>query len=125
AQIYDGLTAAFGDFVYVRHDVHATTEEKEALRHLTPGDVSVDSMAGERVDEVLTEAPGDGMPIGGIKVVTRGGWIAVRPSGTEEVYKIYAESFIGPRHLEQLDAAARALVADVLDGRRRRNRERR
>jgi phosphoglucomutase len=109
--------------VYSRHDVHATAEEKLVLRRLSAQDIVATSIAGDPIETVLTEAPGDRQPIGGLKITTARGWIAVRPSGTEDVYKMYAESFAGPAHLEQLETAARTLVADVLERRRARGRE--
>jgi phosphoglucomutase len=86
------------------------------LSKLSAEQVSADEMAGEKITAVLTEAPGNGAAVGGLKVVTENGWFAARPSGTEDVYKIYAESFLGQDHLERIQTDARALVSDVIGG---------
>ena len=88
-----------------------TPEEKAALGRLGAAPLAVTSLAGEPLVAVLTSAPGNGAPLGGVKVVAEGGWFAARPSGTEDVYKIYAESFRGPEHLRSIQAEARTLVA--------------
>jgi phosphoglucomutase len=110
---YDELTRRFGAPVYERIDAPATHEEKEQLAELNAGAVDVKELAGEPIRAILTNAPGNGAPIGGLKVVTDDGWFAVRPSGTEEVYKLYAESFRDRRHLEQIQREAQALVAGI------------
>ena len=91
-------------------------EQKARLAALSPDDVSADSLAGEAITDVLTRAPGNGEAIGGLKVVTESAWFAARPSGTEDVYKIYAESFRGPQHLKQVQAAAHEVVGAALGG---------
>jgi phosphoglucomutase len=111
---YADLVREFGEAWYERIDAPATHHEKEVLAHLTPERLAVRELAGEPVTGVLTAAPGDGEPIGGIKVVADRGWFAARPSGTEEVYKIYAESFQGPGHLRQIQEEARAIVGRAL-----------
>ncbi|HET6878167.1 MAG TPA: phosphoglucomutase (alpha-D-glucose-1,6-bisphosphate-dependent) [Jatrophihabitans sp.] len=111
---YRELTAEHGDPAYARVDSPATREQKAVLGKLSPEQVSADSLAGEKITAKLTEAPGNGAPIGGLKVVTESGWFAARPSGTEDVYKLYAESFRGQRHLEQIQDEARGIIADVL-----------
>ena len=111
---YKALTARFGDPVYDRIEAPVTPEEKERLKNLSPGDVKTRELAGEPVREILTRAPGNDAPVGGIKVVTDNGWFAARPSGTENVYKIYGESFRGRDHLATLLAEARAMVARAL-----------
>ncbi len=111
---YKALTARFGDPVYDRIEAPVTTVEKERLKNLSPGDVKTRELAGEPVREILTRAPGNDAPVGGIKVVTDNGWFAARPSGTENVYKIYGESFRGRDHLATLLAEARAMVARAL-----------
>jgi phosphoglucomutase len=115
-QRYRGLTARFGDPAYARVDAPATREEKKVLASLSPEQVTATELAGEPITARLTEAPGNGAKIGGLKVTTESAWFAARPSGTEDVYKIYAESFRGPEHLAQVQAAARDVVSDALAG---------
>jgi phosphoglucomutase len=114
SQLYKGLTDQFGAPVYARIDAAATREQKAALGKLSPSDVTATELAGEPILAKLTEAPGNGAPIGGLKVVTENAWFAARPSGTEDVYKIYAESFKGEEHLKQVQAEAKALVDGVI-----------
>lgn len=113
---YAALTERFGDPAYARVDAPATREEKAALAALRPEDVTATELAGEPVTAKLTTAPGNGAPVGGLKVMTASGWFAARPSGTEDVYKIYAESFKGPEHLTSLQDEARLVVANALRG---------
>lgn len=108
---YRDLTAKFGDPVYERIDAPATPDEKALLAKLSPEQVSAKELAGDPIIAMLTSAPGNGAPLGGLKVVTRNGWFAARPSGTENVYKIYAESFVGNEHLRRLQDEARALIS--------------
>ncbi|WP_137231060.1 phosphoglucomutase (alpha-D-glucose-1,6-bisphosphate-dependent) [Streptomyces sp. BPSDS2] len=114
SQLYARLTDRFGDPAYARIDAPATREEKAVLAKFSPQQVKADTLAGEPVTAVLTEAPGNGAPIGGLKVCTDSAWFAARPSGTEDVYKVYAESFQGPGHLARVQEEARALVSDAL-----------
>ncbi|WP_329454676.1 phosphoglucomutase (alpha-D-glucose-1,6-bisphosphate-dependent) [Streptomyces sp. NBC_01497] len=111
---YGELTGRFGEPAYARIDAPATREEKAVLAKLSPEQVSADRLAGEPVTGVLTEAPGNGAAIGGIKVTTETAWFAARPSGTEDVYKIYAESFQGPDHLARVQEEAKGVVAAAL-----------
>ena len=111
---YAELTAKHGAPAYARIDAPANREQKAKLGALSPADVSADSLAGETITAKLTEAPGNGAKIGGLKVVTESAWFAARPSGTEDVYKIYAESFRGPEHLAQVQAQAREVVSAAL-----------
>ncbi|MFE4056497.1 phosphoglucomutase (alpha-D-glucose-1,6-bisphosphate-dependent) [Streptomyces sp. NPDC059096] len=113
---YAALTARFGEPEYARIDAPATPAEKKVLARLSPRQVTADTLAGEAVTEVLTEAPGNGAPIGGIKVCTENAWFAARPSGTEDVYKIYAESFLGADHLGRVQEEAKAVVSAALEG---------
>jgi len=113
---YADLTAQHGDPAYARIDAPANREEKAKLAALSPEDVKADSLAGESITAKLTAAPGNGAPIGGLKVTTESAWFAARPSGTEDVYKIYAESFRGPEHLAQVQAEAREVVGAALGG---------
>ena len=111
AEIYAELTRRFFEPYYARIDAPATAAEKKALKNLTPAAVTQKQLAGAPISQVLTTAPGDNEPIGGLKVVTENGWFAARPSGTEELYKIYAESFVSEAHLAQLQEEAKKLVA--------------
>ncbi|MCX4537062.1 phosphoglucomutase (alpha-D-glucose-1,6-bisphosphate-dependent) [Streptomyces sp. NBC_00841] len=111
---YAGLTARFGEPAYARIDAPANREQKAVLAKLSPEQVTADTLAGEPVTAVLTSAPGNGAPIGGIKVTTENAWFAARPSGTEDVYKIYAESFLGSDHLDQVQDEAKAVVSAAL-----------
>ena len=107
---YERLTERFGGPVYERRDVATTDERKGVLKELSPEAISATEMAGEPITAVLTRAPGNGAPIGGLKVVTDNGWFAARPSGTEQIYKVYAESFRGADHLRQIHDEAQAIV---------------
>ncbi|MER7185860.1 phosphoglucomutase (alpha-D-glucose-1,6-bisphosphate-dependent) [Streptomyces hyaluromycini] len=113
---YADLTARFGEPAYARIDAPASREEKALLAKLSPAQVTAETLAGEPVTAVLTEAPGNGAAIGGIKVTTQNAWFAARPSGTEDVYKIYAESFQGPDHLARVQEEAKAVVNTALGG---------
>ncbi len=114
AQHYADLEAAYGSPVYERVDAPATPAQKQALGQLSPEMVQATTMAGEPIVAKLTRAPGNNAPIGGLKVVTQNGWFAARPSGTEDVYKIYAESFLGQQHLRLIQEEARAIVGEAL-----------
>ncbi|MDI5968935.1 phosphoglucomutase (alpha-D-glucose-1,6-bisphosphate-dependent) [Streptomyces sp. SL13] len=111
---YAALTERFGEPAYARIDEAASREQKAVLAKLSPEQVTADTLAGEPVTAVLTEAPANGAPIGGIKVSTEHAWFAARPSGTEDVYKIYAESFLGPDHLTRVQDEAREVVNGAL-----------
>ncbi len=113
-QHYGELTAAHGDPAYARIDAAASREQKAKLGALSPDDVTAETLAGEAITGKLTSAPGNGAKIGGLKVTTESAWFAARPSGTEDVYKIYAESFRGPEHLEQVQAEAQDVVRAAL-----------
>ncbi len=114
AEHYRELTASLGDPAYARIDAPATREQKAALARLAPEQVSADELAGEPVLSRLTTAPGNGEPLGGLKVSTASGWFAARPSGTEDVYKLYAESFRGPDHLARIQHEAQQILETVL-----------
>ena len=114
SQLYAGLTDQYGAPAYARVDAPANRSEKARLAALSPSDVSATTLAGQPITDILTKAPGNGEAIGGLKVVTADAWFAARPSGTEDVYKIYAESFLGPDHLATVQAEARAVVATAL-----------
>ncbi|WP_317890641.1 phosphoglucomutase (alpha-D-glucose-1,6-bisphosphate-dependent) [Granulicella cerasi] len=113
-QLYSELTAKYGAPVYQRVDAAATKEEKAKLGKLSPSAVTAKELAGEPITQILTEAPGNKASIGGLKVATENGWFAARPSGTEDVYKIYAESFKGEDHLKQIQQEAKAVVSAAL-----------
>lgn len=113
---YQALTERFGSPVYERVDAPANREQKAKLKALSPEQVTAETLAGHPITRKLTEAPGNGAAIGGLKVVTDAGWFAARPSGTEDVYKIYAESFEGEAHLKRIQEEAKALVDSVLAG---------
>jgi phosphoglucomutase len=112
-EAYRELTSRFGAPAYRRIDAPATPEQKAALGRLAPSDVTAATLAGDAITAIVTRAPGNDAPIGGLKVVTANGWFAARPSGTENVAKVYAESFRGEAHLDQLLEEAQALVASV------------
>jgi phosphoglucomutase len=113
---YADLVGHFGEPAYARIDAPASREEKAVLGRLSPEQVTATTLAGEPITATLTSAPGNGSPIGGLKVTTDSGWFAARPSGTEDVYKIYAESFRGPEHLALIQEEARAVVSEALRG---------
>jgi phosphoglucomutase len=113
-EIYRELTRELGDPVYERIDAPATPEQKTVLAKLSPSDIRATEVAGQPIQKILTTAPGDGNPIGGIKVIAKDGWFAARPSGTEEIYKIYAESFLGQSHLRQIEEEAQTIVSETL-----------
>src|SRR6516225_8702636 len=114
SELYCGLTARYGDPAYARIDTPATRAQKAALGALSPEQITADRLAGEKITAALTTAPGNGAPIGGLKVVSETGWFAARPSGTEDVYKLYAESFRGPEQLAAIQEEARAIVAAAI-----------
>jgi len=113
---YRDLEARFGSPVYERIDAPASRDEKAILADLSPDQVTASERAGDPITARLTRAPGNGAAIGGLKVVTANGWFAARPSGTEDIYKIYAESFMGPDHLRRIQQEAREIVATALAG---------
>jgi len=114
AEMYRDVAADLGAPVYERIDARATPEQKARLSKLSPDQVRATTLAGDTIVAMLTKAPGNGAPIGGLKVVTEQGWFAARPSGTEDVYKLYAESFRGKEHLRRIQEEAQTLVAEVL-----------
>jgi len=113
---YRELTAALGTPYYTRIDAPATPEQKARLQNLDPGAVRASELAGEPILAKLTRAPGNDAPIGGLKVVTANGWFAARPSGTEDIYKVYAESFKDQSHLDALVAEAERIVGEAVGG---------
>ncbi len=113
-EIYAQLTRENGESVYERIDAPANAEQRARLGKLSPKDISVSDLAGEKIAQIITTAPGDGNPIGGVKVIAENGWFAARPSGTEDVYKIYAESFRGQEHLRRIQEEAQTIVGAVL-----------
>ncbi|HEX7041000.1 MAG TPA: phosphoglucomutase (alpha-D-glucose-1,6-bisphosphate-dependent) [Trueperaceae bacterium] len=115
AELYGDLTARLGEPAYARVDAPADAAQRDVLKRLRPEDVKATTLAGERVVAVMDSAPANGAPLGGIKVVVESGWFAARPSGTEDVYKVYAESFAGPDHLRRLQDEALELVAAAFD----------
>jgi phosphoglucomutase len=110
-ELYRDLTREFGEPAYERIDMPAGAAMRSWLAGITPDRISVKELAGEPVQAVLTTAPGNGAPIGGVKVMAEHGWFAARPSGTEDLLKLYAESFRGPDHLKRIQAQARELLA--------------
>jgi phosphoglucomutase len=114
---YRELTAQFGTPYYTRVDAPATSQQKAKLRELAPEAVTASTLGGEPILAKLTRAPGDNAPIGGLKVATASGWFATRPSGTENIYKIYAESFTSQSHLNAILNEAEGIVNDALKGR--------
>ncbi len=113
-EMYTALTNRYGAPVYERIDAAATPEQKSKLAKLSANEVHATELAGEKIEAILTAAPSNGAPLGGLKVMTANGWFAARPSGTENVYKIYAESFLGSDHLHRVQEEAKALVATVI-----------
>jgi phosphoglucomutase len=113
-EVYRSLTSEFGEPFYDRVDAPASRAEKATLAKLSPAQVTAKQLAGAEIQAVLTRAPGNDMPIGGVKAVTKDGWFAARPSGTEDIYKIYAESFLGKPHLAQIVEEAQAMVTAAL-----------
>jgi len=113
-EIYRELTREFGEPLYDRVEAPATPEQKAILEKLSPQQVQIKNLAGEKIQTILTRAPGNGAPIGGVKVVAESGWFAARPSGTENIYKIYAESFLGTDHLRRILEEAQTIVNDAL-----------
>lgn len=114
AEHYKMLEEQYGSSVYVRKDVPSTPKQKAVLGNLSPEMVEADTLAGEKITARLTQAPGNGAPIGGLKVVTENGWFAARPSGTEDIYKVYAESFRGENHLNEIVDEAQSIVLAAL-----------
>lgn len=113
ARHYQDLVQKFGDPVYARIDAEASPAQKAVLSKLSPEQITADTLAGEPITAKLTNAPGNGASIGGLKVTTENGWFAARPSGTEDIYKIYAESFKGEEHLKQIQDQAKAIVSEM------------
>ena len=113
-QIYQELTSEFGESVYTRTEAPATAEEKEILKKLSPQQVRLKELVGEPIQTILTHAPGNGAPLGALKVVAESGWFAARPSGTEDIYKIYVESFRGSDHLRRILDEAQTIVSDAV-----------
>jgi phosphoglucomutase len=115
-ELYQKLVERFGNPIYERIDAPATPAQKQVLQKLSPERISATTLAGESIVAKLTHAPANGAPIGGLKVVTENGWFAARPSGTEDVYKIYTESFVGLEHLKKIQSEAQAIVNEALAG---------
>ncbi len=113
-ELYQELTREFGEPVYDRVEAPATPEQRARLAKLSPEQVQINELAGEKIQALLSNAPGNGAPIGGLKVVAESGWFAARPSGTEDIYKIYAESFRGEGHLRRILEEAQTIVNDAL-----------
>lgn len=113
-EIYRELENEHGASFYERVDAQANAEQRAALAKLSPKDISAPELAGEKIQRVLTNAPGNGAAIGGVKVIAESGWFAARPSGTEDVYKIYAESFRSAEHLRRIQEEAQEIVGSVL-----------
>ena len=113
-EIYTELTGEFGEPVYERVEAPATPQQKAKLEKLSPEQVKIKDLAGEKIQAVFTHAPGNDAPIGGLKVVAESGWFAARPSGTEDIYKVYAESFRGADHLRRILEEAQSIISDTL-----------
>jgi phosphoglucomutase len=113
-EIYNSLAREFGEPVFTRVDAPATPAQKKLLSRLSAQQVRSKELAGEKIEQILTNAPANGAPLGGVKVSAASGWFAARPSGTENIYKIYAESFKGMEHLNRILAEAQTIVADAL-----------
>ena len=113
-EIYKELTRELGESVYDRVEAPATPDQKQLLAKLSPQQVKFTELAGEKIQTILTHAPGNGAPLFGVKVIAKSGWFAARPSGTEDIYKIYAESFQGADHLRRILEEAQTIVDDAL-----------
>ena len=113
-ELYAVLAREFGNPVAERVDAPATPQQKTRLSELSPQQIATTELAGEKIDSILSNAPGNGAPIGGIKIIAASGWFAARPSGTEDIYKIYAESFSGPAHLKRILEDAQVIVDAAL-----------
>jgi phosphoglucomutase len=113
-ELYQDLVREFGDPAYERIDAPATREQKAVLAKLSASDVKASELAGEKIVSLMTTAPGTSDPLGGLKVVTENGWFAARPSGTEDIYKLYAESFLGAEHLKRIQAEAQDIIGKAL-----------
>ena len=113
-EVYGDLTRELGEPIYARLEAPATMKQKENLKRLSPQQIRQTDLAGEKIQSILTRAPGDNEPIGGVKVVTDNGWFAARPSGTEDIYKIYTESFRGMEHLRRIQEEAQRIVDDAI-----------
>ena len=116
SQIYADVTNDLGVSFYERIDAPASSTQKAALKNASPERVAARQLAGEAIEAKLVNAPGNDRPIGGIKVVAKGGWFAARPSGTENVYKIYAESFRSKDHLQQIQRDAQTIIDGLVEG---------
>jgi len=114
-EIYREIAKEYGDPLYDRTEAAANARQKKALEGITVESIHAPDLAGEKVLTILTDAPGDGLPIGGVKVVAESGWFAARPSGTEDIYKIYCESFRGKEHLKKIESEARAIVGAAFE----------
>jgi len=112
---YQELEAQFGKAYYRRLEAKATMEQKAVFKKLTPQMVKADRLAGDMIEEKLTKAKGNGADIGGLKIVTENGWVAVRPSGTEDIYKVYAESFKGEDHLQKILEEGQDIVQQLFE----------
>ena len=115
SEIYGDLTSELGTPIYQRTDVAATSRQRATLKSLQPNAVSLTQLAGEPIIAVENQAPGSGEPLGGLRVRAQNGWFAARPSGTEDIYKIYAESFLGPEHLERIQSEAEDLISELFN----------
>jgi len=113
-KIYEELTTEFGTPLFDRIDAKATKDQKDILKNLSANDIQTRELAGEKIESIITKAPADNAPIGGVKVSSRDGWFAARPSGTEDIYKIYAESFLGKEHLQRIIQEAQGIVNKAL-----------
>jgi phosphoglucomutase len=114
-EVYASLTEDLGNPSYARIDAPANARQKKILSNLKPTDITATTLAGEPITRILTNAPGNNASIGGLKLETAGGWCAARPSGTEEVYKIYAESYYGPTHLNDIQLDAQRIINEAFD----------
>jgi phosphoglucomutase len=115
ADHYEELTERFGEPAYGRLEAKATLAQKAVFKKLTPDMVKADTLASEKIEAKLTKAPGNGAEIGGLKIVTKNAWVAVRPSGTEDIYKVYAESFKGNEHLKAIQEEGQAIVQTLFE----------
>jgi phosphoglucomutase len=115
AELYKEINQLLGDSFYKRDETSASSKQKEDIKNLSAKSITMQTLAGSKIKKILTSAPGDHAPLGGIKIETKDGWLAARPSGTEEIYKIYAESFVSDAHLQTFLKDGQKLIQNCIE----------